>query len=165
MLRKLRKKLLLSLAFAALVFIALTVYADADRLILVFAKFNWAYAPLILGCTLLNYTFRYWKWDYYTKILNIRPRTSQNIIIFFAAFLMAVTPGKLGEVLKSYLLKEVNNTPITTSAPIIFSERLTDFIGLILIMLAGAYVFGYAQGIIILFALTFAIITVVLSWR
>jgi glycosyltransferase 2 family protein len=160
-----RGKILFSLAFGALVFICLTVYADAEKLASAFAAFDWSFAPVILACSSANYLFRYWKWDYYTATLGIRPSTSQNIIIFLAAFMMAVTPGKLGEVLKSYLLKGVNDTPITKSAPIIIAERLTDFIGLMVLIVAGAYVFGYARGLIVLFAVFFTSVTILLSWR
>ncbi|MFA6233700.1 MAG: lysylphosphatidylglycerol synthase transmembrane domain-containing protein [Bacteroidota bacterium] len=156
---------MLSLAFGALVFIALTIYADLDKLMAAFAQFNWAWAPLILGCTLTNYLFRYLKWDFYTVTLNVRPKTSENIIIFFTAFTMAVTPGKFGEVLKSYLLKKVNGTPIRRSAPIIIAERLTDFIGLILLLIIGAYMFDISRVAVIAFAVFFALVTVLLAWR
>ncbi|MBN1449136.1 MAG: flippase-like domain-containing protein [Bacteroidetes bacterium] len=160
-----RKKLLLSLAFGALVFIALTVYADIDGLVAAFAEFNWWFAPVILCCTLLNYVFRYWKWEFYTVTLDIQPTRKDNLIIFFSAFIMAVTPGKLGEVLKSYLLKQVNGTPISRSAPIVVAERLTDFIGLVLLLVVGAYVFDISRGIVIAFAVFFALLTILLAWR
>lgn len=160
-----RKKVLLSVAFGALVYIALMIYADFDGLVDAFANFNWWYAPLILCCTLLNYMFRYMKWEYYTHVLGIAPKRSENVIIFFAAFTMAVTPGKFGEVLKSYLLKRVNGTPKRVSAPIILAERLTDFIGLILLLIIGAYVFDIYRGAVIAFAASFAAITVLIAWR
>jgi glycosyltransferase 2 family protein len=162
---KLRTRLLVSLAFGALVFIGLTVYADAGRLAAAFATFGWEYLPLIVACTAANYLFRYIKWDLYTRVLDVRPTTSKNLIIFFASFMMAVTPGKLGEVLKSYLLKEVNGTPVSRSAPIILAERLTDFLGLVLIMIAGAFVFGYARALIVVFAVFFTGVTALLAWR
>jgi glycosyltransferase 2 family protein len=161
----LRKKLLLSLGFGALVFIVMTVIGDADKLATAFAQFNWSFAPLILVCSTANYFLRYLKWDYYTRVLDIRPSTKQNIIIFFAAFTMAVTPGKLGEVLKSYLLKSLNGTPIARSAPVVLAERLTDFISLMLLIFAGAWVFGYARGVIALLAVFFACVTALLAWR
>jgi uncharacterized protein (TIRG00374 family) len=160
-----RKKVLLSLAFGALVFIALTVYADLDDLIAAFADFNWWYVPLILCCSTTNYIFRYLKWDYYTATLDIRPKLGENLIIFFTAFTMAVTPGKFGEVLKSYLLKRINGTPISRSAPIVIAERLTDFIGLVLLLIVGAYVFDISRIAVITFAVFFALLTALLAWR
>jgi len=162
---KFRRRLLLSLALGAAVFIALAVFADAEKLASAFTRFSWWSLPLILGCASANYAFRFWKWDYYTKVLDIRPAPGKNLIIFLAAFMMAVTSGKLGEVLKSYLLKEVNGTSITRSAPVILAERLTDFIGLTVIILAGAFVFGYARSLVLAFAVFFAGVTALLSWK
>ena len=55
---------------------------------------------------------------------------------------MTVTPGKIGEWLKSYLLKEIHGTPVIRSAPILLAERLTDGLGLLMIAMAGLVVFG-----------------------
>ncbi len=139
---KLRNRILLSVGLGGLIFIALTIYADAEQVFDAYKEFQWGYLPVIFLCTSTNYIFRFWKWDYYTAQLGIRPGRTQNIIIFFSAFVMAVTPGKFGEVLKSYLLKKENETPVAKSAPIILAERLTDFIVLIILVIAGPWVFG-----------------------
>ncbi len=162
---KLNKRILLSLAFGALVFLGLTIYADIESLIQAFSTFNWLYLPVVLLCVSTNFVLRYLKWDYYTLKLGIRPSPKKNALFFFAAFTMAVTPGKLGEVLKSYLLKQENQTPISKSAPVVLAERLTDFIGLIALLIAGAFVFQQSRIAVFVLAAVFAGITAVLSWR
>jgi uncharacterized protein (TIRG00374 family) len=57
---------------------------------------------------------------------------------------MVVTPGKVGEWLKCYLLREMHGTPFSRSAPIVIAERLTDSLGLVLLGAAGLVVFGDA---------------------
>ncbi len=162
---KFRKRILFSLALGALVFIALTIYADFDQLALAFARFDWFLFPVILLTSSINYAFRYFKWDYYTKQLGIRPSTKNNLIIFFASFIMALTPGKFGEVMKSYLLKKVNNTPMATSAPVILAERLTDFIGLVIIVIVGAWMFDIGRVAVAVFAVLFFGMTSLMAWR
>lgn len=75
---------------------------------------------------------------------------------------MSITPGKFGELFKSYLVKQINNEPISKTAPIIFAERITDFLSLVVISLVGAYVFDYGREIILVIAvvLIFGIIIV-----
>ncbi len=46
---------------------------------------------------------------------------------------MTVSPAKLGEVLKSGLLRRACGTPIRRSAPIVLAERITDGTGVILL--------------------------------
>lgn len=143
-----KKKILISVAFGALIFLGFSIYADFDKLIKTFGEFDWIYFPLILALSFCNYIIRFYKWEYYRKLLNIELKPKASFLIFFATFVMSVTPGKMGELLKSYLVREENGTPLSRSAPIIIAERLTDFISVVLLCIAGAFVFDYGQGII-----------------
>jgi uncharacterized protein (TIRG00374 family) len=58
---------------------------------------------------------------------------------------MAVTPGKVGEVLKSYLLKRINGTSISASAPIVLAERVTDGLAMLLLMGFGLTLYAPAR--------------------
>lgn len=149
MFKKYKKKILFSVAFGAIVFLAFSIYADFDKLIETFGEFNWIYFPLILALSFGNYITRFYKWEYYRKLLNIKLTTKASFLIFFSTFVMSVTPGKMGELLKSYLVREENGTPVSKSAPIILAERLTDFISVVLLCIAGAFVFNYGKGIVI----------------
>ena len=60
-----------------------------------------------------------------------------SLLLFLSGFALTVTPGKVGEVLKSYLLRESFGQPIARTAPIVLAERLTDLIGLLLLTLLG----------------------------
>ncbi|MCX6162462.1 MAG: lysylphosphatidylglycerol synthase transmembrane domain-containing protein [Ignavibacteriae bacterium] len=165
MFTKYKKKILLSVAFGALVFLAFSIYADIDKLIGAFGKFDWLWFPVVLLFSLANYILRFAKWHYYIKLLKIEIRPLKSLLIFLSAFVMSVTPGKMGEVLKSYLLKEENGTSISKSAPIVLAERLTDFISIVLLCILGAFVFGYGQVLIIIAGIVFITSALVLSSR
>ncbi len=165
MFSKYKKKILLSVAFGALIFLAFSIYADFDKLLKAFGEFNWTFFPLVLLLSFGNYIIRFYKWEYYRKMLDIRLETRTSFLIFMSTFVMSVTPGKMGELLKSYLVKEEIGTPISKSAPIILAERLTDFISVVLLCLAGAFVFNYGKGIVIGVGLFFLIGVVIISSR
>lgn len=165
MFSKYKKKILISVAFGALVFLAFSIYADFDKLINAFSEFNWAIFPLVLLLSLGNYIVRYFKWEYYRKMLGIQLQSRTSFLIFMSTFVMSVTPGKMGELLKSYLVKEETGTPISRSAPIILAERLTDFISVVLLCLAGAFVFNYGKGLVIGVGLFFLAGVAVVSSR
>ncbi|MBN1632994.1 MAG: flippase-like domain-containing protein [Ignavibacteria bacterium] len=165
MFSKYRRKILFSVVFGALVYLAISFYADFGKLIDAFSKFNWYWLPVILIFSFTNYIFRFIKWQYYLKELDIHLSTKRSFIIFLASFVMAVTPGKMGEVLKSYLLKDEIGIEISKSLPIVLAERITDFISMVLLAIVGAYVFNYGQEIIIIIGIIFIGIVVVLSFR
>lgn len=165
MFSKYKKKILLSVAFGAVIFLAFSIYADFDKLIKTFGEFNWLYFPLVLALSFGNYIIRFYKWEYYRKILNINLKVKASFLIFMSTFVMSVTPGKMGELLKSYLVREENGTPISKSAPIILAERLTDFISIVLLCIVGAYVFNYGKEIIIGIGVAFILGIIIISSR
>lgn len=165
MFSKYKKKILFSAVAGAVIFLAFSVYADFDKLMEAFGQFNWLFFPLILALSFCNYIFRFAKWEYYRKILGIELSTKKSFLIFLSAFVMSVTPGKMGEVLKSYLLKEENGTPVAKSAPIVLAERLTDFISIIILCIAGAFVFDYGKDVIIIIGIIFIGLTLLISWK
>jgi glycosyltransferase 2 family protein len=162
---KYKKKILISIVIGAVVYLVFSIYADFDKLLGAFLHFNWIWLPVILTLSFFNYIFRFCKWHYYIKILEIKLSLKTSFLIFLSAFTMSVTPGKMGEVLKSYLLKEENGTPISKSAPIVLAERLTDFVSIVLLCIVGSIVFNYQQVLIIIIGLVFVLAILVLSIR
>jgi len=146
--KKLKKKIFISVIFGLIIFAGLSIYSDFNKITKIFLTFNYKYIPLILILAPLNYCFRYIKWNYYLKKVDIQINNKDNILIFASALAMTVTPGKIGELLKSYLLKEKNSIPISQTAPLIMTERLTDGISMIILASFGVLIYDYGKGIL-----------------
>jgi uncharacterized protein (TIRG00374 family) len=155
----LRGKLMIGIGLGAFVYLALIIYSDWDRTSAAFAKFNWLWFPVILALTFTNYLFRFLKWDSYLRRLDIRIKKTDSMIIFLSGLVGTITPGKIGELLKALLLKKIKGTPMSTSAPVIVAERLTDFIALLIISLAGVMVFAVGQNIWVLVAVAAVLVS------
>ncbi len=165
LLNQLRQKIFLSLAFAAFVYLALTLYADAPRLGDAFLHWDWRWLPVTIVTVLLNYGLRAVRWHYFLHVIGIQnvPLRS-SLLIFLSGFSLTMVPGKLGELLKSVLLKSHYNIPITYSAPIVAAERLTDVMGMTLLAAIGISIFPLglpALGVIL--ATLFAIVALIQS--
>ena len=142
---KLRGRLLISLVFGAVVFMGLSAYADFNDVLDGLGEFKWRYLPLVLGLTSLNYVLRFFKWQFYLKTIKVRDfPAKESALTYYAGLGMVVTPGKVGEWLKCYLLRELHGTPFSRSAPIIIAERLTDSLALVVLGAAGLLVYGDA---------------------
>lgn len=163
MFKKYKRKILLSVSLGAIIFLAFSIYADFGNLMIAFSKFSWIWFPVVLALSFGNYLVRFAKWQYYLHILNIKLKPSKSFLIFIGSFIMSVTPGKMGEVLKSFLLKEETGTPVSVSAPIILAERITDFLSIVILCSIGAVVFGYGVGIVLATGVAFILLTIVLS--
>ncbi len=165
MLDKLKKNLLISIAAAGLLYLAFTIFADFRHVAEAFSNFNWLLLPVLLLCSMCNYLVRFSKWDYYLRLINVKLSKIDSLSVFMSGLVMSVTPGKMGELLKAYLVKQLTGTPISKTAPIIFVERITDFVALMLIALAGAYYFNYGRAIVVTVSVFFFIVIVFLSNR
>ena len=165
MIEKLKKNLIIALLITAIVFFAIAVYADLNSLVSSFKSFNWFFLPLILLLSLGNYVIRFFKWEYYLRLLEIQIQLKQSVKIFFSGLSMSASPGKMGDVLKSFLLKEIFNEPISKTASIIFAERLTDFLSLTFLTILGLFVFNYSAIWIYFVLLFFMMLIIVISNR
>jgi uncharacterized protein (TIRG00374 family) len=165
LIKKLRNRIFLSVAFAGLIYLGFMIYFDFDKVLSSFENFDWILLPLLLILSLGNYFSRFLKWQYYLKIIDVKIQLIDSLSIFMSGLIMSVTPGKLGELLKAYLIKQVNNTPISKTAPIIFAERTTDFLSLTIMALIGAYFFNYGTNVVIVIAALIVLAILIVSNR
>ncbi|PAB55580.1 lysylphosphatidylglycerol synthase transmembrane domain-containing protein [Anaeromicrobium sediminis] len=138
---KIKKGFIISFIMGIILLFVLGVYSDYQKLVLVFKGFNYFYLPIILSLAPLNYFFRYIKWSYYLKSTDIHIERRDNILIFLSGLAMTITPGKVGEFLKSYLLKEKYHISYSKSSPLIIGERFTDGISVLILSLLGCFYF------------------------
>ena len=131
-----RRRFALSLVFGLLVVTALAFIGDAPRVIAA-RHFAWAYVPAVLALTTFNYLLRGVKWQYYLRLIGVRVSAGDGAAIFACGLSMAMTPGKVGELLKAWLLRARSGTPMAVSAPVILAERLTDGVAMLILASAG----------------------------
>lgn len=130
-------KLLLLIVLAVLVFVGVAGYGDFHETFGSLHSFPLSYLFGALGLAALNFALRYIRWYYYLKVLNIRIPLGLNCLVFLSGLAMSITPGKAGEFLKSYLLRDRAAVPVASSAPIVVMERLTDVISVVLLAMIG----------------------------
>lgn len=156
---RLQRSIVIALGLGLLVVVALGLFSDVQAVAASFGTFHWAVLPLVLALTLLNYLLRWAKWDYYLRLLGQGTGVGygDSMLLFSSGLVMSVTPAKVGEVLKSYLLRRLNGTAVSASAPIVLAERLTDGLAMLLLMALGLTLYPPARvGFVALLALSIA---------
>ena len=154
---KIRSRLLVSMLLGIVVFAGLLVYGDLKSVGSDLRGFRWELMPLILLLTTGNYLVRFGKWQFYLRQIGVTGlRRFDSFLIYFSGMGMTVTPGKVGEWLKSYLLKELHGTPVTRSAPILLAERVTDALGLLILAATGVIVFGNRAAVVVVIIIMLA---------
>lgn len=100
-------------------------------------NFPLSYLPLLLALAFLNYLLRYFRWQIYLKALGVDIAPWKSFQVFMAGLTMTVTPGKAGEALKAHLLRPETNNAWSVGLPAVFAERLTDLMGVVILVALG----------------------------
>jgi uncharacterized protein (TIRG00374 family) len=164
---RLRRAFVWSLLLAAALYLALALYGDWRALGDELGRFPFALLPAALGLTLANYAGRLVRWHWYLGLVGVRAGWADSTRVFAAGMTMVMTPGKVGELLKSFMLRRVSGAPVAATAPIVLVERLVD--GLAMLVLAGVGLYGAADerlrqtGLALLVVLLAAVVAV--QWR
>jgi glycosyltransferase 2 family protein len=125
------------LVSAIIVFTALVFLGDYGKVIISFGMIRADVILAILSLALANYFFRYLKWEYFLRLSKIKLPVKISVLVFLSGLSMAITPAKIGELLKSYYLKKLRGIKMRRTVMIIVSERLTDVLALGILSLLG----------------------------
>jgi len=137
-----RRWLAWGVAAAALMYVGYSAYVGIDTVADALGRFSWIYYVPAVLLTLLNYALRFWKWHYLMGRLGVRIGWKEDATIFGAGLAMVLSPLKVGELLKPWLVRERTGTPILDTVPALVTERLTD--GIAILVLAAISVSTYA---------------------
>ena len=96
------------------------------------------------------------RWHLLLKNSKILIPKKDSLLIFFSGFALTIIPGKVGELIKSQLLKTKFEVPRSKTVPIVMLEQLYTLIGLVIISFfgiwffeLGAYVLGFFTALLI----------------
>jgi len=129
------------------------------------ANFHWSALAVALALALSNYVLRFVRWQIYLRDQRVENvPAGDSAVVFGAGLSLSMTPAKVGELLKSYLLREMHGVPVTTTAPIVIAERVTDLIALLVLAVVGVAAFGVGSIIVPIAAGLIAIGLVLLAW-
>jgi len=133
------RRVMMAVLLAVPVYGAFAVWSGLGKLGSALAHFEWW--TFGAGCTLAlgSYLTRWFKWEFYLARLGIKgiPK-ADSFYTFLSGFVLTVTPGKVGEVFKSVLLFQTHGVPVARTAPIVIAERLTDVIGVVILVALGS---------------------------
>jgi glycosyltransferase 2 family protein len=141
------RRVLGALLLGVLVYGAFVLYAGFSAMRESLERFAWSTFVLALALSTSNYAFRFAKWQYYLRRLDVTGvGVVDSLLVFLSGFVLTVTPGKVGEVFKSAVLARTHGVPAARTAPIVVAERLTDAIGVIALIVVGSGAFAGGLG-------------------
>jgi len=141
--------------FAVAVYVVMGIYADVGKLISIMEIFRLDLFMLLLILTTISYLVRFIKWDYFLKRVGVRLNIRDNLFVFLSGFSMVMTPAKVGEVWKCWLIKDINGEKLNKTVPVVIIDRITDVLGLIILAMVGILYYTDGMYIILILLLLF----------
>lgn len=132
-----------SVVVAAVGYIGLSLWAGWREVVAAIVQIGpWVLLGL-LGLSLVNYLLRFFRWGRYLALLGTPVPWRINLDAYFAGFALTTTPGKVGETLRSVLLKP-HGVPAPESLAAFFAERASDLLAILVLTAFGLW--SYAPG-------------------
>jgi glycosyltransferase 2 family protein len=141
------RRILVAMLLGVCVYGAFVVYSGLGKIGDSLATFHVSAFGIACALAFGNYVLRFFKWEFYLARLDIRGvKKIDSFLTFLSGFVLTVTPGKVGEVFKSFILFETYGVPMTKTAPIIVAERATDVLGIVVLIVFGSL--GFTGGLL-----------------
>ena len=89
-----------------------------------------------------GYLLRAIRWKHMLGELGINISIKSSILIYFTGYAYFLTPGRIGEVVRSQYLKDRHNIQVKQSAATVIVERFYDMVGIVIVAAAtSAFIF------------------------
>lgn len=154
------RAVLWSVVVAAVGYLGLSLWAGWREVVAAVVQVGpWVLLGL-LALSLANYLLRFVRWGRYLALLDAPVPWRVNLDAYFAGFALTTSPGKLGETLRSVLLKP-HGVPPAASLAAFFAERASDLLSILVLAAIGLWSYAPARPVVG-FALAFVAVALLL---
>jgi len=136
---KVLKKIISVVIITIIIYAVFLFISDLDKISDKIFNFKLEFVPIIIGLVVFSWIISYSRWNILLKNQNIHIPHSLNFQIFLIGGALGITPGKIGELFKSQILKEKFNIPRTKTAPLFIVEKFLDLVSAMIVTLIGIW--------------------------
>ncbi len=124
-------------------------------------SFKYEYVFIILIFVVISWIPLFFRWRLLCKNLGLNIPFRVDFLVYVAGFALSITPAKVGELLRTQILRDKSGIQRTQTTPLIFIEKFYDLLGAVIASSIGILYFPQI-GIIVLAGLILSIIIFIL---
>jgi uncharacterized membrane protein YbhN (UPF0104 family) len=128
-------------------FFGLFLIGEADAVVAALLRIDPSTGVAVAALVTVSYGLRFLKWAFYLRELGIEIPLRTSLLVFFSGFMLAVTPGKAGEVWKGWFLRDLESVPVSRTVSVVGAERVTDVFALTAFAALGVLL--YRQSVLV----------------
>jgi len=124
-------------AILFIIYIGFFISSDFDKIRTILLSIE--FTPLLIGIGFwsLGVLVRGLRWHFFLQQVERKIPFRANMLYYLAGLSLILTPGRLGEAIRSPIMKRDYGVSISKSTSIMFFERFSDMIGLLILMSVG----------------------------
>lgn len=136
------RALVLAVLASALVYAVLIIASDAPEVAASLRGFDLRVLAAILALSIACYLLRSVRWGLLMRAQGFPVGLKDALYLHLSGQTMSVSPGRVGEVLKPWLAREVVGMPMARGLALVFAERVADLIAVCILALGGLSALG-----------------------
>lgn len=144
--------LAITVALAALGYLGFSLWAGWQGIWRAISTVGVEGILIALVLSLLNYALRFQRWQTFLAALGHPMPAILSGVIYVTGFALTTTPGKAGELLRAVFLRR-HGIPYAHTMAAFVSERLSDFIAILLLAMLGFAIHPHGSVIILVIGL------------
>ena len=160
----LNKIIIIIISFVGL-YAAFLIASDISTISEKISSFKIEFLPIIILLVTSSWFVLFARWHLLLKNSKIFIPKKDSLLIFFSGFAFAVIPGKVGDLIKSQLLKTKFKIPRSRTVPIVMLEQLYTVIGLVFLSFFGIWYFELGMYVIGFFTALLIFVFILISSR
>ena len=151
------------MALAALGYLGLSLWAGWREVVAAVVQVGPLVLVGLLLLSLVNYLLRFVRWARYLRLLDAPVPWRINLDAYFSGFALTTSPGKVGEMLRSVLLKP-HGVPHPASVAAFFAERVSDLLAILVLAAVGLWAYAPARPVVGLALAAVVVALLLVQW-
>lgn len=132
------------IALSVVAFASVSFVGDSKKISAALSQINIELLLSLLGLAVINYVLRATRFQMFARRLGIRIPFGWMTVYYVAGFAMSATPGKFGELVRLWLIRQRHGYRIERSLPLQIADRAADVVASIVLCIGAIGAFsGY----------------------
>jgi uncharacterized protein (TIRG00374 family) len=162
---KVLNKIIIIIILVTCLYAAFLIASDVSKISEKISSFKIEFLPIIISLVTSGWFILFARWHLLLKNSKIFIPKKDSLLIFFSSFALAVIPGKMGDLIKSQLLKTKFGIPRSKTVPIVMLEQLYSVIGLVFLSFFGIWYFELGMYVVGFFTALLVFVFILISSR
>lgn len=136
------RALVIAMFASVAVYAVLAIVSDGPAVAAALAGFSLDVFAGMLALGLVGYLIRSVRWGLLMRAMGHPVSVGDAIYLHMSGQTMGISPGRVGEVLKPWLAREIAGMPMSRGLALVFTERVADLIAVCILALGGLSALG-----------------------